>query len=43
MAEQADLAINGDVCEICGCNFEDAGSGYPRTCNACGGSDGDTL
>ena len=43
MGEQAELLINGDCCSICGCNFEDEGSGYPRTCNGCGGKDGDTL
>ena len=43
MGEQADLLINGDCCQVCGCNFEDEGGGYPRTCNACGGKDGDTL
>ena len=43
MGEQAELIINGDVCQVCGCNFEDEGSGYPRTCNGCGGKDGDTL
>ncbi len=43
MGEQADLMINGDCCEQCGCNFEDEGPGYLRTCSGCGGDGGDTL
>lgn len=39
MGEQADLIINGDVCEGCGQEFEDEGPGYPRRCKACGGKD----
>lgn len=35
MGEQAELIINGDVCQVCGENFEDEGDGYPRTCESC--------
>lgn len=35
MGEQADLILNGDVCQFCGENFEDEGFGYPRTCRSC--------
>ena len=35
MGEQADLLLNGDCCEVCGENFDDEGSGYPRRCSAC--------
>lgn len=35
MGEQADLILNGDVCEWCGCFFEDSGDGYPRHCEGC--------
>lgn len=36
MGEQADLMLNGDVCQICGMDFEDGESpGYPRTCSGC--------
>ena len=35
MGEYADLMINGDSCELCGCNFEEDGDGYPRTCKDC--------
>jgi len=34
MGEQADLMIDGEVCEQCGCNFEEA-HGYPVTCKDC--------
>lgn len=34
MGEQADLMIDGEVCDICGCNFEDS-HGYPATCKDC--------
>ena len=37
MGEQAELIINGDVCEGCGENFEDEGQGYPRRCSSCKG------
>jgi predicted Zn-ribbon and HTH transcriptional regulator len=37
MGEQADLIINGDVCEGCGENFDDEGDGYPRRCSSCRG------
>ncbi len=37
MGEQADLIINGDVCEGCGENFDDEGQGFPRRCSSCGG------
>lgn len=43
MGEMADLIIDGDVCQVCGCNFEDSGAGYPRTCTGCGGDGGETL
>lgn len=38
MGEQADLILNGDVCEGCGEEMGD-GPGYPRRCSYCGGSD----
>lgn len=38
MGEQADLILNGDVCEGCGENFHDEGLGYPRRCSSCGGA-----
>lgn len=38
MGEQADLILNGDVCEGCGEEMGD-GPGYPRRCSSCGGSD----
>ena len=38
MGEQAELIINGDVCEGCGEEMGD-GPGYPRRCSACGGKD----
>lgn len=37
MGEQADLIINGDVCEGCGEDFMEEGPGYPRRCSSCGG------
>lgn len=43
MGDMADDLIDGDACQVCGCYFEDSGSGYPRTCNGCGGKDGHTL
>ena len=38
MGEQAELIINGDVCEGCGEEMGN-GSGYPRRCSSCGGKD----
>lgn len=38
MGEQAELLINGDVCEGCGEEMGD-GPGYPRRCSSCGGGD----
>lgn len=38
MGEQAELILNGDVCEGCGEEMGD-GPGYPRRCSSCGGSD----
>ena len=35
MGEMADYMINGDDCEQCGMPFDDAGEGYPRTCDDC--------
>ena len=44
MGEVADTMIYGSACQKCGCWFEDAKEpGYPRTCNSCGGKDGETL
>lgn len=44
MGQAADDAINGFVCEICGCFFDDMEEpGYPRTCYECGGEDGHTI
>ena len=44
MGEYADYMINGDDCEKCGMHFmDDESPGHPRTCNDCGGKDGDTL
>lgn len=37
MGEQADLIINGDVCEGCGEDFMEEGPGYPRRCSSCSG------
>lgn len=38
MGEQADLILNGDVCQVCGEEMGD-GDGYPRSCSSCGGGD----
>jgi len=38
MGEQADLMINGDICELCGCELGE-GEGYPRRCNGCEGEE----
>lgn len=38
MGEQAELILNGDVCEGCGEEMGD-GPGYPRRCSSCGGKD----
>jgi hypothetical protein len=35
MGEIADSLIDGDSCQVCGVPFEDAGDGFPRTCNGC--------
>ena len=36
MGEMAELMIEGTVCDMCGCNFDDGGSpGFPRTCGEC--------
>lgn len=44
MGEMAELIINGEVCEICSCNFnDDEIPGHPRTCYDCGGTGGQTL
>lgn len=36
MGEIAELMINGDICEGCGCELGE-GDGYPRRCEGCGG------
>lgn len=38
MGEQAELILNGDVCEGCGEEFHNEGPGYPRRCASCGGA-----
>lgn len=44
MGDCADDIIEGLVCQVCGCFFEDMEEpGHPRTCNGCGGSGGNTL
>lgn len=44
MGEIADYMINGDDCQVCGVPFDDDDAcGYPRTCNGCGGSGGETV
>ena len=44
MGEMADYMVNGDDCQVCGVPFDDeGGDGYPRTCNGCGGNDGETV
>ena len=35
MGEQAELMINGDVCQYCGVYLDDEGDGFPRSCEAC--------
>ena len=35
MGEQADLIINGDICEGCPCALPGNGPGYPRYCREC--------
>lgn len=37
MGEIADLMINGDICEGCGCELDGQGDGFPRRCFGCGG------
>jgi len=37
MGEIADLMINGDICEQCGCELG-PGDGFARVCSGCGGS-----
>ena len=39
MGEIADLMINGDICQVCGCEMGE-GDGFARTCSGCGGSGG---
>lgn len=36
MAEQSELILDGDVCQICGIYLGE-GDGFPVTCSACGG------
>lgn len=38
MGEIADLMINGDICEGCGCELDGEGDGFPRRCAGCGGN-----
>ncbi len=38
MGEIADLMINGDICEGCGCELDGEGNGFPRRCSGCGGN-----
>lgn len=35
MGEHADAILNGDDCQVCGVPFEEAGDGFPRTCEGC--------
>ena len=43
MGEIADTMIYGEACHVCGCFFSDGEEpGYERTCNDCGGEDGET-
>ncbi len=44
MGDVADSMICGAACQRCGCWFDDDDEpGYPRTCDGCGGNEGDTL
>jgi hypothetical protein len=37
MGEIADLMIEGEICEGCGCELDGEAPGYPRRCAGCGG------
>jgi hypothetical protein len=37
MGEIADLMIEGEICEGCGCELGGEAPGYPRRCSGCGG------
>lgn len=34
MGEIADMMLEGDLCQVCGCYME-GGDGFPQTCPAC--------
>ena len=38
MGEIADLMIDGEICEGCGCELDGEAGGYPRRCFGCGGN-----
>lgn len=35
MGEIADMMINGDLCQLCGCYMDEHAAGHPRTCADC--------
>lgn len=38
MGEIADLMIDGEICEGCGCELDGEAPGFPRRCAGCGGN-----
>lgn len=39
MGEAAEMILEGLLCQICGELVDGEESGYPRTCEGCGGED----
>lgn len=43
MGEIADLMIEGEICEGCGCELDGEAPGFPRRCRGCGGNSRDFI
>lgn len=35
MGEIADMMLNGNLCQLCGCYINELPGGFPRTCEDC--------